>query len=128
MKHLTDLFKLAEITRHQPQYGYNVGGVLKHELSDLAQHHFLVTFMAWQLALELQSRGAKIDVQKTMEIALVHDLGELFGGDISFHYGRKNPAARKAAKAAKDTIRFSSTPFRIVWSLVPISFTGKLGK
>lgn len=99
MNTLTHLFKLAEITRDQPQYGYNLAGLSKHELSDLAQHHYLVTFIAWQLALRAQIAGGRINVQRVMEISMIHDLGELFGGDICHYYAKANPRARELAKA-----------------------------
>lgn len=99
MDHLTSLFKLIEITRSQQQYGYALSGIPKHELSDLAAHHFLVTFMAWQLARNLNNAGATLNIEKVLEFALVHDLGELFGGDIAMPYAKINPHARKLAKA-----------------------------
>ena len=40
MKHLTNLFKLMELTRSQPQYGYALAGIQQDELSNLAEHHF----------------------------------------------------------------------------------------
>jgi 5'-deoxynucleotidase YfbR-like HD superfamily hydrolase len=99
MEHLTKLFRLLEITRSQPQYGYALAGIPKGELSDLAQHHYLVTFIAWQLAVSVKAKGAKVDVQKVLEFSLIHDLGELFGGDIAMPYARANPKARELAKA-----------------------------
>lgn len=98
MKNLTDLFKLVEITRDQPQYGYNLAGLHKHELSDLAQHHYLVTFIAWQLGLLIQQAGGTINTLRAIEISMLHDLGELFGGDISHYYAKANPTARTFAK------------------------------
>lgn len=98
MNKLTELFRLIELTRAQPQYGYALAGIPKAELSDLAQHHYLVAFMAWQLAVNLKAKGAKLNVEKVLELALIHDLGELFGGDISMPYARANPKARKLAK------------------------------
>lgn len=98
MKNLIDLFKLAEVTRDQPQYGYNLAGVHRNELSDLAQHQYLVTFIAWQLGMLIQQAGAELNVQRVMEISMIHDFGELFGSDISFYYAKANPAARKLAK------------------------------
>src|SRR5690606_29298080 len=43
--------------------------------------------------------GAKINPSKVLELCLIHDLGELFGGDISRPYAMANPKARKLAKA-----------------------------
>ena len=91
-----------ELTRSQPQYGYTLAGIQQDELSNLAEHHYLVTFIAWQLASQVKKAGAKIDVQKVLEFGLIHDLGELFGGDISMPYARANPKAREYAKAFEE--------------------------
>ncbi|MDO8589991.1 MAG: HD domain-containing protein [bacterium] len=102
MEHLTNLFKLMELTRSQPQYGYALAGIQQDELSNLAEHHYLVTFIAWQLASQVKKAGAKIDIRKVLEFGLIHDLGELFGGDISMPYARANPKAREYAKAFEE--------------------------
>lgn len=99
MKNLTRLFKLIELTRSQVQYGYVLSGVRKHELSNLAEHHYLVAFMGWQMAKALEQVGAKINPGQVLELCMIHDLGELFGGDISRPYAMANPKARTLAKA-----------------------------
>lgn len=99
MDKLVDLFQVIELTRSQVQYRYILGGVKRGELSNLAEHHYLVTFIAWQLALFVNAKGAKIDVLKVLEFSLIHDLGELLGGDISMPYAAANPKAREFAKA-----------------------------
>ena len=91
-----------ELTRSQPQYGYVLAGIQQDELSNLAEHHYLVTFIAWQLASQVKKVGAKIDIQKVLEFGLIHDLGELFGGDISMPYARANSKAREHAKAFEE--------------------------
>jgi len=97
MKHLTKLFHLLEITRNQPQYGYAIwgGGV---RMGNLAEHHYMVSVIAWQLASSVNSVGAKLDIAKVFEFASIHDIGELFGGDISMPYAKANPKAREYAK------------------------------
>lgn len=102
MKHLVNLFKLMELTRSQPQYGYALSGIRQNDLSNLAEHHYLVTFMAWQLARQVKNTGANISVEKVLEFSLIHDLGELFGGDISMPYARANPKAKEYAKAFEE--------------------------
>ncbi len=99
MQHLTNLFKIIELTRSQPQYGYALAGIQQDDLSNLAEHHYLVTFIGWQLARNLKARGAAVNVEKVLEFCLIHDLGELFGGDIAMPYARVNPKAREHAKA-----------------------------
>ena len=102
MKNLTDLFKLLELTRSVPQTGYAMIGFRQNELSNLAEHHYLVTFFAWQIARHLKRKGAKLNTEKVLEFALIHDLGELFGGDVSMVYGSINPKAKKLAKAFEE--------------------------
>lgn len=98
MRKKTDLFKLIQLTRSQVLYGYFFSGVHLHEVSNLAEHHYLVTFIAWQLALIAKKAGGKVNVQRTIELSMVHDLAELFGGDIALPYARMNPKAREYAK------------------------------
>lgn len=88
-----------QYTRAQPQYGYVLSGIRQNDLSNLAEHHYLVTFIAWQLASGVKQKGAQIDVGKVMEFCLIHDVGELFGGDIAMPYAKANPKAREYAKA-----------------------------
>ena len=97
MNYLTKLFHLLEITRNQPQYGYAIwgGGV---RMGNLAEHHYMVSMIAWQLASMVRTAGAHIDTAKVFEFASIHDLGELFGGDISMPYAKANPQAREYAK------------------------------
>ncbi|HYF97904.1 MAG TPA: HD domain-containing protein [Coxiellaceae bacterium] len=102
MKTLPKLFQIVELTRSQPQYGYALSGIKKNDLSSLAEHHYLVTFIAWQLAAHLNKLGAKLDVKKVLEFCLVHDLGEIFGGDIAFPYARVNKKAKSLAKAFEE--------------------------
>ena len=94
----TKLFRLLELTRNMPQYGYVLAGISKNELSDLAQHHYLVAMIAWQLARACQQNGSSINLARVLEISLTHDLGEIFGSDISMPYARANEEARTYAK------------------------------
>ena len=64
MKKLTNLFDLIQLTRTQPQYGYALSGLKKEELSNLAEHHYLVTFIAWQMAKYLELQGIKLNTLK----------------------------------------------------------------
>ena len=94
-----NLFKLLEITRCMPQYGYALSGMKKQDLSDLAQHQYIVSMIAWQVCDYLIANGVAIDETKCMKMGLIHDIGELFGGDISWYYARANSQARIHAKA-----------------------------
>lgn len=102
MKHLTKLLKLMELTRAQVQYGYLLRGIPKGQLSNLAEHHYLVTFTGWQLAISLKEGGANINTEKVIEFCLIHDIGELMGGDISGPYANVNLKARHFAKSFEE--------------------------
>lgn len=102
MKHLPKLFKLAELTRAQTQYGYLLSGIPREKISNLAEHHYLVTFIGWQLASILKDAGARIDVLKVLEFCMIHDWGELMGGDISVFYAQANPKAKRLAVAFEE--------------------------
>jgi 5'-deoxynucleotidase YfbR-like HD superfamily hydrolase len=99
MKKLVRLFDLIQYTRSMPQYGYVLSGIRQNDLSNLAEHHYLVSFIAWQLAHYVKAKGAEINIQRVMEFGMIHDLGELFGGDIAMPYAKANPKAREYAKA-----------------------------
>ncbi|MEX2054624.1 MAG: HD domain-containing protein [Candidatus Andersenbacteria bacterium] len=111
MQYLTRLFKLIELTRSQPQTGYSLAGIPKTELSDLASHHYMVTFVGWQLARYVNSKGAHINVERVLEFCLVHDLGELFGSDISMPYALINPKAKRLAKIFEEENQRFLAPF-----------------
>ena len=51
------------------------------------------------MAKNLKALGANLNVEKVLEYAMVHDLGELLGGDISMPYARANRKAYRLAKA-----------------------------
>lgn len=91
--------RLLQATRAMPQSGYVLSGIKKSDISDLAQHHYLVTITGWYLAGLIKGQRGKINLERVLEICLIHDLGELFGGDIAMPYGKENPVAHKLAKA-----------------------------
>ncbi|KND48685.1 MAG: hypothetical protein AB200_03110 [Parcubacteria bacterium C7867-005] len=97
MDKIIDLINLLQVSRIQPQYGYAVAGG-NERIGDLAQHHYLVTMLGWQLSELVNSKGASIDISKVIKFCLIHDIGELFGGDIGMYYAKANPAARNFAK------------------------------
>ncbi|MDP3992931.1 MAG: HD domain-containing protein [bacterium] len=98
MDKLHRFLRLVQTTRAMPQTGYVISGIQKAELSDLAQHHYLVTITGWYIAKLVRQKGGKVDLERVLEICLIHDLGELFGGDIAMPYAKANPKARKLAK------------------------------
>lgn len=98
-KSLARLFHIMQLTRAQIQQGYLIRGIRRHDISNLAEHHYLVAFTTWQLTLLVERAGGSIDKARALEFALIHDVGELLGGDIAMPYAKQNPKAREYAKA-----------------------------
>ncbi len=97
MEKIIELINLLQITRVQPQYGYSIAGGSMRQ-GNLAEHHYLVTMLGWQLSEMVNAKGANIDTAKVLKFCLLHDVGEIFGGDIGMYYAKANPQAREFAK------------------------------
>lgn len=99
MKNLAKLLAVLQITREQPQYGYFLSGVRAHETSNLAEHHYLVSMIAWLLCENINEDEQLVDADAVMKMCMLHDLGELFGGDLSAPLSRKKPEMKVHARA-----------------------------
>jgi 5'-deoxynucleotidase YfbR-like HD superfamily hydrolase len=97
MDNIIKLFNLLQITRTQPQYGYAMGGG-NIRIGNIAEHHYLVAMIGWQLCEVVNKKGAKVDTFKVIKYCLLHDIGETFGGDIGMYYAKANPKAKEYAK------------------------------
>lgn len=98
MKNLAHFFSVVEMTKQVPRYGWTTVGLAHEEIDTLAEHHFMVAMMTFLLTADMEMRGMKIDVRRAITMALVHDLGEVFGGDIATPLGLVNPEIKQAAR------------------------------
>jgi putative hydrolase of HD superfamily len=73
---LLDLLLEAQILDRVPRSGYFLRGVPEGE--SVTEHSWHVLFLVWVLG----SRIAGLDLQRAMEIALIHDLAEVRMGDL----------------------------------------------
>ncbi|MFL6195519.1 MAG: HD family hydrolase [Thermoanaerobaculia bacterium] len=92
---LLDLYFETQILDRIPRSGYVLRGVPEPE--SVTEHTWHVLFLVWTLG----ARTDGIDVNRAMEIALVHDLAELRIGDLprtSSHYFPEG--AKRTAEAA----------------------------
>lgn len=94
IKPLLRLFSLLQLTKEQPLTGYIIGGLKRHEIPSLADHHYTAALMGWFLVQEIKDAGGVIDERRVVLMLLIHDLPELFGGDISTPLNRKYPDLR----------------------------------
>lgn len=95
MHSLLKFFSLLQLTKDQPLTGYLIGGFTRAEIPSLADHHYTATMMGWLLTEEIQRAGGQISQRRVILMLLIHDLPELFGGDIATPLNRKYPDLRE---------------------------------
>lgn len=95
MHNLCKLFSLLQLTKDQPLSGYLPAGIKLGETATLAEHHYTATLMGWLLTQRVREAGGKLNERTVVLGLLIHDLSELFGGDISGPINRKYPELRE---------------------------------
>lgn len=99
MRNLPKFISLLELTREQVQFGYHVAGVSRQDTSSLAEHHYLVAMIGWLLCEYINDSEPLVDTAEVMKICMIHDLGEIFGGDMAAPLSRKRPDLKAHAQA-----------------------------
>ncbi len=121
MYNLPKFISILELTREQVQYGYFLAGVNRHETSNLAKHHYLVTMLSWMLCEYVNKKGGiLVDADKVVRLCLMHDLGEIFDGDMAAPLSRKHPDIKAHARA------FERGNMEILLSFLTESISSKL--
>lgn len=83
------LLSILQLTKQQPLNGYLTCGIKLTETATLAEHHYTSSLAAFLVCESITNRGGKIDTHKIITMLLIHDLGELFGGDIASPLNRR---------------------------------------
>lgn len=82
LREILKLFLTARWTKEVPRQGFVTVGFKKDEVDSVAAHSYCVTLLSYLFASQLKREGENIDVNKTVKIALLHDLEESITGDI----------------------------------------------
>jgi putative hydrolase of HD superfamily len=82
LSNLLEVFMTVQVSKELPRQGFLYSGFKRSEADSVAAHSFSVCVLSFLLARELKQEGWKIDPEKTLKIALMHDLGESITGDI----------------------------------------------
>lgn len=99
MHSLAKFFSVLEMTREQQQYGFFIAGLNNKNTSNLAEHHYLSAMIGWLLAEYINEAEQLVNADEILRMCLVHDIGELFGGDIAAPLSRKRPDMKVHARA-----------------------------
>jgi len=94
MNNLIKLCSILQLTKDQPLTGYLLAGVKLGEVPTLAEHQYSAGLMGYLISQKIKDAGGKINERKVVLMLLVHDLSELFGGDIAAPLNRKYPELR----------------------------------
>lgn len=95
MHKLLKFFSLLQLTKEQPLTGYLIAGIKAKDIPSLADHHYTASIMGWLLAHRIKAAGGAVNERRIVLMLLVHDLPELFGGDIAGPLNRKYPDLRE---------------------------------
>jgi 5'-deoxynucleotidase len=80
------LLEAIQALKNTPRSGWIHAGVSMAEVESVAEHSFGVTAVSWILAEKLLKSGTRIDVSRTLKMAILHDLSESLTFDISKRY------------------------------------------
>jgi putative hydrolase of HD superfamily len=79
---LLEVFLTVQVSKELPRQGFLYSGFKRNEADSVAAHSFSVALFSYLLAKELEKDGWKLDPDRILKIALLHDVGESITGDI----------------------------------------------
>ncbi|MEM2130953.1 MAG: HD family hydrolase [Candidatus Woesearchaeota archaeon] len=82
LANILEIFLTIQVSKELPRQGFLYSGFKRNEADSVAAHSFSVSIFSYLLAKELKKEIKEIDPEKTLKIALFHDLGETITGDI----------------------------------------------
>jgi len=80
MKEILEFLEEIERLKFIPRSGWQYYGIKEPE--SVAEHSFLVAFLSLIVGLKLIKEGKKLNLEKMLIMALVHEIGEVRIGDI----------------------------------------------
>ncbi len=82
LKKILKVFLTLQWAKELPRQGFIAMGFKRNEADSVAAHSFSTSLLAYFLAKRLQKEGVKIDPEKVLKMALMHDVGETIVGDV----------------------------------------------
>jgi len=107
MEEIAELIKNAMVLKRVERSGWKRTGMAKVE--SVAEHTFMLAFLAMVIGDAL-----KMDVEKMMKMALLHDLAEAITGDITPHEMEKERKQEMENKAMEKLLE-NFEDYRNLW-------------
>ena len=104
MKELIDFFHEVGKLKGKPRRGWVINEIKNPE--SIAEHTFRVAIMAWILG---EKKSKKLNIEKILKMALIHDLCEIYAGDTTPYDPILPRSKKKRAELLKTWPRFSSS-------------------
>lgn len=95
MKNLVDFFHNVGKLKEMPRRGWVINDIKNGE--SIAEHIFRASLMAWVLGKEKKG----LNIERVMKIALMHDICEIYAGDITPY----DPILPKDGKSRKEVMK-----------------------
>lgn len=82
LKKILKVFLTLQWAKELPRQGFIAMGFKRAEADSVAAHSYTTAVLAYFLAVELKKEKIKIDPEKTLKMALFHDMAETIVGDV----------------------------------------------
>lgn len=82
LKKILKVFLTLQWAKELPRQGFIAMGFKRAEADSVAAHSYTTAVLAYFLAVELKKEKVKIDPEKTLKMALFHDMAETIVGDV----------------------------------------------
>lgn len=82
LEKILKVFLTLQWAKELPRQGFIAMGFKRNEADSVAAHSFSTALLAYFLAKSMHKSGEKIDPEKVLKMALVHDIGETIVGDV----------------------------------------------
>jgi len=102
MENLLDFFIEVGKLKNMPRRGWVIRNVKNPE--SIAEHTFRVTIMAWFFA---KNKSYNFNIEKIIKMSLIHDLCEVYAGDITPYDSILTKDKKKLQQLVKTWPRFS---------------------
>lgn len=82
LKKILKVFLTLQWAKELPRQGFIAMGFKRGEADSVAAHSFATALLAYFFAKQLKKDGKKVDPDKVLKMALLHDVGETIVGDV----------------------------------------------